>query len=72
MQATLPLDRMTVPEKLRAMEDIWDDLCHMDDAIPSPEWHGEVLRAREQRIQAGDAKFVDLDEAKRRARSQIQ
>lgn len=72
MQATLPLDRMTVPEKLRAMEDIWDDLCRMDDAIPSPEWHGEVLRARGQRIQAGEATFVDLEEAKRRVRSQIQ
>ena len=72
MQATLPLDRMTVPEKLRAMEDIWDDLCHIDDAIPSPAWHGEVLRAREQRIQAGEAKFIDLDEAKRRVRCQVQ
>ena len=72
MQATLPLDRMTVPEKLRAMEDIWDDLCRMDDAIPSPGWHGEVLQAREQRIQAGTATFVDLDEGKRRVRSQIQ
>ena len=35
MHATLPLDRMTVPEKLRAMEDIWDDLCHIDNAIRS-------------------------------------
>lgn len=72
MQATLPLDKMTIPEKLRAMEDIWDDLCHMDEAIPSPEWHGEVLQAREQQIQAGKAKFVDLDEAKRRVRNQVQ
>ena len=72
MEATLPLDRMTVSEKLRAMEDIWDDLCRMDDAIPSPDWHGEVLRAREKRIQAGGAKFVDLDEAKSSVRSQVQ
>ena len=72
MQAAIPLDRMSLPEKLRAMEDLWDDLCRMDDAIPSPGWHGEVLQVREQRIQSGEAKFVDLNEGKRRVRSQVQ
>ena len=73
MQATIPLDQMSLPEKLRAMEDIWDDLCRMEeDAIPSPGWHGEVLQAREQRIQAGTAEFVDLEEGKRRVRSEVQ
>ncbi|MCX6348242.1 MAG: addiction module protein [Candidatus Aureabacteria bacterium] len=71
MQVTIPLDTMSVPEKLRAMEDIWDDLCQTEEVIPSPEWHRDVLEAREQRIQAGEAKFVGLDEAKRRVRDQI-
>jgi hypothetical protein len=66
MQATIPLETMTVPDKLRALECIWDDLCRTEEVIPSPEWHGDVLQEREQRIQAGEAKFVELDEAKRR------
>ena len=71
MQATLPLDRMTVSEKLNALEDIWENLCHTQDAIPSPEWHADVLQVREQKIQEGKAKFLDLDEAKRRVWDQI-
>ena len=65
MQATIPLETLTVPDKLRALENIWDDLCRTEEVIPSPEWHGDVLQEREQRIQAGEAKFVELDEAKR-------
>lgn len=72
MQATIPLDRMTVSEKLRALEDIWDDLCHTQDAIPSPGWHADVLQARERKIQEGKAKFLDVAEAKRRVWDQIQ
>lgn len=72
MQATIPLDRMTVSEKLRALEDIWDDLCHTQDAIPSPAWHTDVLQAREQKIQNGKAKLLDVPEAKRRVWEQIQ
>ena len=71
MHVTIPVGTMTVPEKLRAMEDIWDDLCRTENVIPSPEWHGDVLQARERRIQSGDATFVDLDEAKRRVLDQV-
>lgn len=72
MQATIPLDKMSISEKLHAMEDIWDDLCRMEDVIPSPDWHGDVLREREERIRTGEAKFIELEEAKRRVRSQVQ
>ena len=71
MQATLPLDKMTISEKLSALEDIWENLSHAQDTIPSPEWHADVLIVREQKIQEGKAKFLDLDDAKRRMWDQI-
>ena len=71
MHAAIPLDKMDVAEKLRAIEEIWDSLCRAPDDVPSPEWHGNVLREREQRIQEGKAKFVDLAEAKRRVWDQV-
>jgi hypothetical protein len=71
MQTTLPLDKMTISEKLSALEDIWENLSRAQDAIPSPEWHADVLIAREQKIQEGKAKFLDLDDAKRRIWDQI-
>lgn len=72
MQATIPLDKMSLSEKLHALECLWDDLCRAEDVIPSPDWHGEVLREREQQIQAGETKFVELDEAKRSVLIRIQ
>lgn len=68
MEAALPLDRMTVDEKLRALERIWQDLCRNEAAIPSPQWHLDVLEARESRLKEGREPFTDWEEAKRRIR----
>ena len=53
-------------EKLRALEEIWEDLGREPEAIPSPAWHADVLAAREDRIRAGTSQFADWAEAKRR------
>jgi hypothetical protein len=68
MAGTIPLGRMTLEEKLRAIEDIWDDLLHTAGDIPSPAWHGDVLRAREAREREGSLHCRDWGEAKRRIR----
>jgi len=38
--------------------------------MPSPEWHKDVLAAREKRIAEGSSRFVAWDEAKRFIRDQ--
>jgi hypothetical protein len=65
MEATLPLDKMTVAEKLRAMEAIWENLSRDESQIDSPEWHGDVLRERDAKIKSGGEKFVDWETAKK-------
>lgn len=62
----LPLDKMTVEQKLRVMEEIWADLRKNEDNIPVPEWHMELLAEREKRIAEGTAKFTDWETVKRR------
>ena len=71
MERVLPLDEMTTAEKLRVMEQIWEELCRTPDAVPSPPWHADVLRARAGRIREGTAQFVDWTEAKRRLREDV-
>ncbi len=71
MTVTLPLQEMTVEEKLLVMEEIWDDLLHASAEIPSPSWHGDVLRARELRVQEGISVYSDWSQAKKRIREQI-
>ena len=46
----LPLDRMTLEEKLMAMEAIWDSLCRDETQIPVPDWHKQILDERERKV----------------------
>ncbi len=71
MDAVLPLDRMTVEEKLRAMEALWADLSRNVDSYVSPAWHGDVLEQRDKRIAEGKEPSVDWEAAKRRLRERL-
>jgi putative addiction module component (TIGR02574 family) len=64
----LPLDQMTVEEKLRAMEAIWRSLSKLEDQVPVPDWHKQFLDERQRQIDAGEATFVSLEEMKERVR----
>lgn len=68
MKLAIPLDQMTTAEKLRALEQIWENLCRTPNEVPSPSWHADVLQDREKRIQQGSSQFVDWSEAKKRIR----
>lgn len=66
MEAALPLERMSVEEKLRAMDALWADLSRDEAAFESPAWHGEMLR---ERAAAADAPLdweATKDELRRR------
>lgn len=68
MELALPLDQMTTAEKLRALEQIWEDLCRTPNEVPSPSWHADVLQDREERVRKGSSQFVDWTEAKQKIR----
>jgi hypothetical protein len=64
--AELQIDRMTLEEKLRAMEALWDDLCRREEAVPVPQWHKDLLDERERLVEQGKARFIDWEAAKKR------
>jgi len=71
MSKTLPLEEMTLQEKLSAMELLWDDLTRSPDAIESPDWHRTLLDERRQRAADGSAQFQDWETAKAEIRNKI-
>ena len=71
MSTKLPLNEMTVQEKLAVMESLWEDLSRSPDAIESPEWHKEVLDERRQRVADGTAQFEDWEKAKTKIREKL-
>jgi hypothetical protein len=64
MATKLPLNEMTIQEKLAAMEALWEDLSRSPEAIESPEWHKDILDERRQRVAEGTAQFEDWETAK--------
>lgn len=71
MNVELPLESMTVQEKLVLMERLWDDLSRQPNDVPSPAWHGDILNERIAAVREGRTSFVDWEEAKERLRDRL-
>ena len=44
------IEKLTLPERLEAMELLWDSLVRDASGVISPDWHGEVLAGRLEKI----------------------
>ena len=71
MNYTLPLQDMSLSDKLQTMEAIWEDLSNQDSGYAPPLWHNEILKERQKRIDSGDIGFTDWEVAKKEIRKRI-
>jgi len=71
MTVMLPVDQMTVEEKLRTMEILWDDLRRNEENIPVPQWHKELLDERERLVREGKAHFENWETVKKRITDRV-
>ena len=71
MAVNLPLNEMSVEEKLQAMEAIWVDLSREPDRIESPAWHKVALEETERRVESGEVTFSDWEKAKISIRNRL-
>ena len=62
------VSRLSTAERLQAMEWLWVSLSKEQQDIESPEWHGEVLAARQAKVDSGEAQFLTVDQLKDRLR----
>ena len=68
---TINLKEMTIEEKLKTMEMLWDDICRNVPDLSSPAWHEQILKKREEKIKKGKEKILDWDQAKKDIRDSI-
>jgi len=59
------LQHLLLLSKTITMELLWDDICHNTTNIVSPDWHGNILKNREDQLQQGHEKFQDWTQAKK-------
>jgi putative addiction module component (TIGR02574 family) len=61
---TIEIMKMSVVERLQAMESLWDSLLNEESEIESPEWHRDIIEERKRKIENGKAEFISLKELK--------
>jgi len=71
MQYSLPLQEMSLSDKIRVMEDIWIDLSAKKSGYSPPEWHGDILKERKRRLESGEIGFTDWEVAKKEIRKRV-
>lgn len=60
------IERMSLQERLQTMELLWNSLTRTPEAVPSPDWHGEVPAGRLAKIERGEGEFFTLAEVRAR------
>lgn len=63
-EVVLPLDKLTVDEKIEIVYTIWDDIFQHSEDIKWPEWHSTYLRDLKKSIDEGKEEVLDWEEAK--------
>lgn len=69
--SNLPLDGLSLAEKLLLMERLWVDLSRRPAELVSPDWHGDILAERQAAVREGRTAFVGWNAAKQRLRDQL-
>jgi hypothetical protein len=54
------IKKMSISERLRTMEAIWDSLLYDDAHMPSPEWHENILAERRKKSMTDRRRFCPL------------
>jgi hypothetical protein len=60
---TLDLKNMNISEKVKMMEDLWEELSKNESYI-TPAWHLDELEKREKEISEDKSEFIDIKDVK--------
>jgi putative addiction module component (TIGR02574 family) len=60
------IERMSLEERLQAMELLWSSIARTPEAVDSPDWHKEVLAERLAKMERGEGEFLTLAQLKDR------
>ncbi len=71
MNVTLPLNEMTIAEKIGVMEEIWSDLSNKNKGYCPPAWHDRILEERARLAESGEVGFTDWETAKKQISDRV-
>lgn len=63
------IEKMSISERLKVIELLWESVSDKSEYIESPEWHGEVLKNRKDVVESGNAKYLSVPQVRERLKS---
>lgn len=60
------IERLSAPEKILLIEDLWDSIISEETKIPIPQSHIEKLQIRQQRYDSNPGNLLSLEELQAR------
>ena len=60
------IERMSLEERLQAMELLWASISRDPQGVSSPAWHEEILSSRLAKVDRGEGEFLSVAELKMR------
>lgn len=63
------IEKLSIPEKILLVEDLWDSISSDESAIPVPQSHMKELDKRLVRHKAMPGELLSLDELQKRIKS---
>ncbi|MCA8936927.1 MAG: addiction module protein [Planctomycetes bacterium] len=57
------IEKLSVEERLKLMQLIWDSLIEQADTLPTPEWHRTIIEQRLKRMQENPHPGIPAEEA---------
>jgi putative addiction module component (TIGR02574 family) len=64
------IEKLSIPEKILLVEDLWDKISSEEAAVPVPESHMTELDRRLARHKSGPGELLSLDELQKRIKSE--
>jgi len=60
------IEQMSLAERLQTMKLLWASLARTPEAVPSPDWRGDVIAPRLAKIERGEGEFLSIAQLKER------
>jgi putative addiction module component (TIGR02574 family) len=60
------IDRLSIPEKILLVEDLWDSIASDESSVPVPQSHIKELDRRLKRYSSNPGDILSLEELQRR------
>jgi putative addiction module component (TIGR02574 family) len=67
----LGIDRLSIADRMRLVEEIWDSIANESNTVDVPDWHKQIIEERLAECGANPENQISWDDARLRIRDSL-